>query len=236
MMALRIGANEYALIKALDGPRASRRLSRAIVIAVVFSVCFHLGLLAYLLVEKVVVAPAATEPDPIMTIHQVTLAPVRPLVPIKLGPRRTIVTHPTVVNPIQPPPEQTVVTQTHLQPITAVGPTQLANVAPLPPPAKLIVDPKWLSQPTAAEMSRYYPARDIDLGVTGLVALVCGVVATGKLADCHVITETPSRAGFGDAALKVAGFFRMSPRTVDGQPVDGGLTRITITFKLADPD
>ena len=160
MMALRNSASEYALINALGGSRPPRRLSRAIVIAVFVSVCFHLGLLAYLLVEKVVVAPAAAEPDPIMTIHQVTLAPVRPLVPVAQA--QADDRHPPDRGQSDPAAAgQTVVTRTHLQPITAVGPTQLANVAPLPP-AKLIVDPKWLSQPTAAEMSRYCPARDIE--------------------------------------------------------------------------
>jgi protein TonB len=111
-------------------------------------------------------------------------------------------------------------------------PAFAADIAPPTAPARLIVDPKWLSRPTADEMSRYYPERDIDLGLTGQATLFCSVVASGKLADCRVIEETPAGAKFGEAALKLAGFFRMSPRTVDGKPVDGGLTRISIAFKL----
>jgi protein TonB len=49
-----------------------------------------------------------------------------------------------------------------------------------------------------------------------------------------VTSETPSRAGFGDAALKLSAYFRMTPRTIDGEPVDGGQTRIWIAFRLSD--
>jgi len=63
---------------------------------------------------------------------------------------------------------------------------------------------------------------------------MCGVVASGRLDGCRVVAETPARAQFGAAALKLAPYFRMSPQTVDGQPTDGGAVKFDIVFNLAD--
>ena len=236
MMALR-NNSEYALINALDGRHGPRKLPRGVVVAIGASVLFHAGLFTYLYVQKVTATPAAEPADQVISLGQVRLTPPPLSPPRQLTPRRTIVTHPVVPNPTLTPPTQVIVPATHP---TLLTDTQLplftTDVTPLTPPTRLIVDPKWLSRPSAEEMSRYYPERAIDQGLTGQATLFCSVVASGKLADCRVIEETPAGARFGDAALKLAAFFRMSPRTVDGKPVDGGLTRISIAFKLTGGD
>jgi periplasmic protein TonB len=237
MMALRNSPSEYALINALDGPRRSWKLSRGVVIAIGASVLFHVGLFTYLYVQRITATASEPVADQVITLGRVTLPqPPKPL-PAQASPKRPIATHTPAANPtLPPPPTDVIVPQTPVV-IADNRPTLLTTeVTPFKPPARLIVDPKWLSRPSADEMSRFYPDRAIDLGLTGEATLFCGVVASGKLTDCRVVSETPAGARFGDAALKLASFFRMSPRTVDGQPVDGGLTRITIAFRLKTDD
>jgi len=235
MMALRNNPSEYALIHALEGPAAPRPPSKALVVAIAVSVTFHLGLLTYLYLERIGAQPPADLPDRATMMTLVSLPPPAPAHPIQQPHQQAVAVHSPVLTPIRPP-----ATVTPLRPSPPVVATSglgpLANLTPFTPPAtsRLITDPQWLSQPTAAEMSRFYPQRDIDLGVAGQVSLLCGVVASGKLADCRVVGETPPNAGFGDAALKLSAFFRMTPRTVDGEPVDGGQTRISIAFRLSD--
>ena len=50
--------------------------------------------------------------------------------------------------------------------------------------------------------------------------------------DCKVTSETPTGYGFGAAALKLAGSFKMKPETRDGEPVAGALVTIPMPFKL----
>jgi protein TonB len=232
MMALRNSPSEYALIHAFDGP-PRRPPSKALVVAISASVAFHLGLLTYLYLERMGAEPPAALPDRATTMTLVSLPPPQPAHPVQQQRQQPIAVHSPVLTPLSPPPT---VTTLRPLPVVASNGLTLANLAPFTPPAtsRLITDPTWLSQPTAAEMSRFYPQRDIDLGVAGQVSLLCGVVASGKLADCRVVGETPPNAGFGDAALKLSAFFRMTPRTIDGEPVDGGQTRISIAFRLSD--
>lgn len=51
----------------------------------------------------------------------------------------------------------------------------------------------------------------------GGALLACRATAKGQLRDCRVVYETPRGAGFGKAALGLAGRMKMKP-TTDGQP------------------
>jgi protein TonB len=212
MMALRNSPNETALVHALEG--RPRRRSRALVVAVGASVAFHLGLLAYLYIERFNPAAPTQASDRQTTIDLWRLPTAAPKPKPQPHTERPVVSHippllpttPSAPRPIPVTP-QPLTAQTNVAGFTP----NFGELTPEHPASRLIVDPRWLSQPTAEEMSRLYPQTAIDRDLTGDVSLMCAVVATGKLTDCKVMRETPAGAGFGQAAVKLSAYFRMTP-------------------------
>jgi protein TonB len=108
-------------------------------------------------------------------------------------------------------------------------PTATHIAVSTPPPGPLsITNPRWLERPT--NLTRYYPRRAIERGVTGFVLLDC-MVATSGLLNCRVLSETPSGWGFSDAALRIAADHRMAPAMRDGVAVEGRY-RMRVPFNL----
>jgi len=133
---------------------------------------------------------------------------------------------PSLVDPIPvapvPDPPQT------------IGP--LASPTPVPDPPALrdpdIRNPTWIKRPGPSEFARFYPDRAQRMEQEGAATITCAVTAAGSLTGCRVVRETPSEFGFGAATLKLSQYFKMSPRTVDGRPVEGGQVTIPIRFNL----
>ena len=98
-------------------------------------------------------------------------------------------------------------------------------------PAPRVMNPNWLERPTAADLDRVYPPAAKAARLGGRVLMACDVAPDGALTNCVVVSETPADQGFGEAALRLAPRFRMSPLSGEGRPVGGGKVRIPITFR-----
>lgn len=226
-------------------PRRGPRLTRKTLFAVGITAVFYAGLGFYFVTMKYELAPAPTFVDPpIVTTDMWRVVPEPPEPVVDPAPQKTVTTRPPPSTiPIDAPttsiaPSDQPSTQT--MPTIAIGPVDTpvidappSVVAP-PTPPSVIRNPVWISRPTPEQVGKLYPERAANRGMTGSATLWCGIRANGTMTDCQVVDESPAGWRFGAAALSMAQYFRISPKTVDGKPVEGSRVRIPVVFSLSE--
>jgi TonB family protein len=93
--------------------------------------------------------------------------------------------------------------------------------------------PVWRYAPRPERLAQYYPAAALERGREGEASLRCTIGERGAL-DCVRVSEAPTRAGFGAAALKVARTLRHAERGADGRTVIGTPINLHVVFRMAE--
>ena len=105
--------------------------------------------------------------------------------------------------------------------LTFAAAVQAQDAPPAPPTPDMVAryaHSKW-TLPTVDDMMAAYPAEAQADRSEGIVKLDCALTASGSLANCIVLSESPHGYNFGKAAV---GLFEHHA-TVDPSTVDGGL-------------
>ncbi len=89
--------------------------------------------------------------------------------------------------------------------------------------------PVWDRAPTQADYDLAYPRAALVSRTSGGVSLACRIDAEGAL-SCSVVSEEPADAGFGDAALTLAGVMRAAPEMSDGRSSENEEVELQILF------
>jgi periplasmic protein TonB len=239
-----MSALQYLPAYAAPVRRVKRRLSTEATVAIGLSLLVHAGVGVYLATQKFADIRPIYVNEPVDAVLQklppptVTprtppppIAPVRPLIsdnppPTETKPLDAVPIPPDLARIDEPP--ATIATE-------PTKPVQVAELrSPEPPRQRMIRNPTWMQRPSGRQLADLYPRIAAERGISGGATLMCEVIGSGAVRNCAVIDESPKGRGFGEAALASARLFKLNPRTVDGETVEGAKVRIPLVFSLAE--
>lgn len=85
--------------------------------------------------------------------------------------------------------------------------------------------------PGGPDFARLYPPEALRQGLSGSVTVQCAVGYEGRLNDCYIIRESPTRVGFGGASLQLVNRFIVAPETGDGEATEGATVTIEMLWR-----
>lgn len=95
--------------------------------------------------------------------------------------------------------------------------------------------PRIVRGPSQADLARVYPRQARPVGRPGAAQLRCRIRLDTRLDRCQVVNEEPPGQGFGAAALEASAYFRFTPATRNGRPVEDGEITIGVDFPAGRP-
>ncbi|MGX1587791.1 TonB family protein [Brevundimonas diminuta] len=240
-MMMRI-AGGHGVVSPLDFQQRKKPLPRWVWAMITASALVHVGAGVWLYQQRFELADAPVSLEDLPTTIVELTPRVKPPEPKTASPAPT----PPIHRPTQIMPSDVAPLEVPVAPVVshdagpvinltepATEPSTGTTVTPEPPkPVPVITQPDWVRKPTADQLMRAYPSAAEARGIGGVAELSCLVRVDGSLTGCSVTSETPGNQGFGRAAVSLSRYFRLSPRTVDGQAVDGARVTMAIRFDL----
>lgn len=240
-MMMRI-AGGHGVVSPLDFQQRKKPLPRWVWAMITASALVHVGAGVWLYQQRFELADAPAPLEDLPTTIVELTPRVKPPEPKTPSPAPT----PPIHRPTQVMPSDVAPLEVPVAPVVshdagpvinltepATEPAAGTTITPEPPkPVPVITQPDWVRKPTADQLMRAYPSVAEARGIGGVAELSCLVRVDGSLTGCSVTSETPGNQGFGRAAVSLSRYFRLSPRTVDGQAVDGARVTMAIRFDL----
>jgi hypothetical protein len=93
-------------------------------------------------------------------------------------------------------------------------------------------DVEWAHRPTGEDYARAYPPRAAQRTISGGAVLVCRISDHRTLEACEAKGQSPDGIGFGEAAIKVAGKFRLKAEQRDPRAVAGAEVVMGLIFRV----
>jgi hypothetical protein len=102
------------------------------------------------------------------------------------------------------------------------------------PPTPYVAHPDFVARPDEEQSVNIFPAAAAKAGLkTGRAVVDCAIAGEGALAGCRVTAEDPAGQGFGDAALKLTAYMKVSAWSLDGVPTAGKRLKMPIRLNTA---